>query len=403
MKPLFGILLVLGMLFPAAGSAQDWNITGAGARAEGFGGAFIGVADDATAIVWNPAGLGQLERAEVSAVGRYVSETSEFKSLLASDPYTESNTQSHFSFNFASLAVPFSAGSTNIVLAAAYQTQLDFYSAFTDVNKNRTESTGAAATLTPGVGFRFGSMFMLGAATNIWMGSFDYATKYANGEVYTFSPKFSGLNFAAGALLDFGGLSNPIPLKLGVAVKTPFTLEADIDYNLNGTTGNSDFEAEMPLMFGVGASYQIGQSFTVAVDYEMRQFKDKKTTTSEAGFSSSAPLSDSNEDLNQIRVGAEYLIVMKSGVIPIRAGFRTVPTVLANYEWNRDSSNYYPSGQVSGKGYSVGTGFISSSFALDFAYTREMYDEQTWTDAGLTDFTNNYTANRFSLSLIVYF
>ena len=58
---------------------------------------------------------------------------------------------------------------------------------------------------------------------------------------------------------------------------------------------------------------------------------------------------------------------------------------------------------MSGKGYSAGTGFISGSFALDFAYTREIYDEQTWTDAGLTDFTNNYTADRFSLSLIVYF
>lgn len=32
----------------------DWNFTGVGARAAGMGGAFIGVADDATAISWNP-------------------------------------------------------------------------------------------------------------------------------------------------------------------------------------------------------------------------------------------------------------------------------------------------------------------------------------------------------------
>jgi len=397
------IVLILSILLPSIGTAQDWNITGAGARAEGFGGAFIGIADDATAVVWNPAGLGQLERAEVSAVGRYISETSESKSFLSTNPYTVSNTQSHFNFNFASLAVPFRAGSTNIVLAVAYQTQLDFYANFTDIDKNQTESTGASSTVTPGIAFRLGSMFSLGAATNIWMGSFDYSTKYTTGEVDKFSPSFSGLNFGVGALLDFGGLSNPIPLKLGVAAKTPFTLKADVGYTISGSSGKANLEAEMPLMLGVGASYQIGQSFTLAVDYEMRQYKDKKSTTTALGVSSSEQMSESNNDLNQVRVGAEYLIVMKGGVIPLRAGFRTVPTVLANYVWNRDSLNYYPSDQVTGMGFSAGTGFISNSFALDFAYSREQYDEQKWTDAGVTDFTSNYRVDRFSLSLIVYF
>jgi len=396
-------VLILGFLLTSAGTAQDWNITGAGARAEGFGGAFIGIADDATAVVWNPAGLGQLERAEVSAVGRYIIETSEFKSMLPSDSYTESNTQSHFNFNFASLAVPFSAGSANIVLAVAYQTQMDFYSKYTDISKNQTESTGAASTVTPGVAVRFGSIFSLGLATNIWLGSFDYSTKYANGETWKSSPEFSGLNFGVGALLDFGGLPNPIPLKLGVAIKTPFTVEADVDYTQSGISGNYKAEVEMPLMLGVGASYQIGQNFTLAVDYEMRQYEDKMLKTTESGSFSSEPLSASNENLNQVRVGAEYLVVMKGGVIPLRGGFHTVPTVRANYAWNRDSLSYYPSGQVSGRGFSVGTGFISTSFALDFAYSREQYDEQKWTDAGVTDFTNDYRSDRYSLSLIIYF
>ena len=403
MKSRHRSVLILSILLTSAGSAQDWNITGAGARAEGFGGAFIGIADDATAIVWNPAGLGQLERAEVSAVGRYIVETSEFKSMLPSDSYTESNEQSHFNFNFASLAVPFSAGRNNIVLAVAYQSQLDFYTKMTDIDKTQMEGTGAASTVTPGIAMRFGSIFSVGAAANIWMGSFDYSEKYTSGETWESKPEFSGLNFGVGALLDFGGLATPVPLKLGVAVKTPFTLEADVDYKSNGNSGNYTAEVEMPLMLGFGASYQIGQVFTLAADYEMRQYEDKELTRTESGSSSSGPLSDSNENLDQFRVGAEYLIVMKGGVIPIRAGFRTVPTVLANYQWNRDSSNYYPSDQVTGIGYSVGTGFISSSFALDFAYSREEYDEQEWTDAGVQDFSNNYRADRFSLSLIIYF
>lgn len=397
------ILLIIVIVLSSTGSAQDWNITGAGARAEGFGGAFIGIADDATAIVWNPAGLGQLERAEVSAVGRYITETSNSESTSPTKPYKVSIVQSHYNFNFASLAVPFKAGSTNIVLAVAYQTQLDFYAKETDINKNQTERTGAASTVTPGIAFRLGSMFMLGAATNIWMGSFDYSTTYAAGGTDKLSPSFSGLNFGVGALLDFGGMASPIPLKLGASVKTPFTLKADIDYTFSGVAGKANLEGEMPLMVGIGASYQIGQSLTLAADYEMRQYKDKKSKVTVSGISSSELLSASNEDLNQFRVGAEYLIVMGGGVIPLRAGFRTVPTVLANYVWNRDSLNYYPSDQVKGTAYSAGTGFISNSFALDFAYSHEQHDEQTWKDAGVTYYTTNYNTDRFSLSLIVYF
>jgi hypothetical protein len=85
-----------------------------------------------------------------------------------------SNTQSHFTFNFASIAVPFKTGGTNVVLALAYQTQLDFYSKFTDIQKNETESSGSAAAITPGVAWRLSPVVSIGATTNIWIGSFDY-------------------------------------------------------------------------------------------------------------------------------------------------------------------------------------------------------------------------------------
>jgi hypothetical protein len=48
------VAVSLGLL-PAGASAQSF--TAAGTRAQGMGGAFVGVADDGTAIYWNPAGL----------------------------------------------------------------------------------------------------------------------------------------------------------------------------------------------------------------------------------------------------------------------------------------------------------------------------------------------------------
>ena len=47
------------------------NPVGSGARAIGMGSAFIAVADDATAASWNPAGLTQLRKPEVSFVLSY--------------------------------------------------------------------------------------------------------------------------------------------------------------------------------------------------------------------------------------------------------------------------------------------------------------------------------------------
>lgn len=53
------------------------NITGTGARALGMGGAFVALADDATAASWNPAGLAQLTRPEVSLVYDWSSGTND--------------------------------------------------------------------------------------------------------------------------------------------------------------------------------------------------------------------------------------------------------------------------------------------------------------------------------------
>src|ERR1700741_2906158 len=71
-------LLVLAPAAPAAAgdkglvnsetfSGFQFNFNNPGARALGMGGAFVAVADDATAVIANPAGLTILQRPEISA------------------------------------------------------------------------------------------------------------------------------------------------------------------------------------------------------------------------------------------------------------------------------------------------------------------------------------------------
>lgn len=61
-------------LFQQVGIASSPNPVGSGARAVGMGSAFIAVADDATAASWNPAGLIQLDRPEMSIAGEHLTE-----------------------------------------------------------------------------------------------------------------------------------------------------------------------------------------------------------------------------------------------------------------------------------------------------------------------------------------
>ena len=71
------IVVLVALLAPAGTTAQQaivplqLSFSDPGARSMGFGGAFVALADDATAAFANPAGLVQLIRPEVSVEGRY--------------------------------------------------------------------------------------------------------------------------------------------------------------------------------------------------------------------------------------------------------------------------------------------------------------------------------------------
>ena len=395
---LFAALL---FLFSLAGAQQlELHLTGAGARAEGLGGAFIGVADDATAIVWNPAGLAQLERPEASVVVRAIGEKFEYENNRDPD-LNQSTDQNHFAFNFGSFAFPIAMGNNNLVLAVAYQKQIDFYSK-EETDTYSYESEGGANTITPGVGMRFGSVFAVGGSANFWLGSTDQKeadkTQVPPQETQS-TLKFSGTNFVVGAMVDLGGLSRPVPLKFGTTLRTPFDLKVTSD-----DLPDNEIIIQMPLMVGFGASFRIGDNFLVAADYETRAFGDKKFQFYYQGdLIGETNIADLDESLNQIRVGAEYLIVFSGGVIPLRAGFHTVPTIYADADW--DGSQYVPKDQVVGKGFSVGTGVITGGFALDAALSIDTY-EQKFNDPALSpelDATRKYTNSKISLSGIIYF
>jgi len=423
------VLLIL-VFFISYIQAQDFNLTGAGARAEGFGGAFIGLADDATAVTWNPAGLSQLERPEASIVTRFISDGVSSKNNL--DPSLNSDErQGHFSVNFGSVALPLKLGNAGVVAAIAFQRQLDFYDNQKfqyEVGTNSivldSKLTGGVNTITPGISMRLSPVVAVGAAVNIWTGSLNsdqkltLSTTSASGFLQNIGNEdFSGLNFVIGGLVDLSSLPNPVPVKFGVSLKTPFTLKGsgstkdeDNNFSTSGSiiqTSNVSEEVQMPLMLGFGVSYRPNDNLVFAMDYEIRSFGDKQLTSTQTPTSPAGPtivdpptpISASKNGLNQFRVGGEYLIIMEKSVIPIRLGFRTVPTVLADMDYNSSSGQYSPSStQVSGSGISIGSGFIGDTFALDITLSSNVYTQKYSTEGQI-----DYSTVTISSSVIIYF
>ena len=203
------------------------STTGSGARALGMGGAFIAIADDATASSWNPAGLCVLERAEASLVfqplakvttkytsnefglltrsnltGGFVSTNAELEN---SDPYDLSRDSR--SFDFASVTVPLRLGGLKVVPQLSYQRQVDmgldysYRTAYQDTIARETRNPAGAVSstvldtgggsyrgdgelgggldvigLSSGIGFS--SKLYLGLALNLWRNGSNAHTTY---------------------------------------------------------------------------------------------------------------------------------------------------------------------------------------------------------------------------------
>ncbi len=142
--------------FPAgAPSSFEFSLSNPGARSLGLGGAFVALADDATAAFSNPAGLVQLARPEVSIEGRHWDYTTTFVEGgrlsgepsgigvdVASGTRDGSSTESVDDVSFASFVWP----SRTWSLALYHHRQINYRS---DTRTNGLFGTEAMAPFTP--------------------------------------------------------------------------------------------------------------------------------------------------------------------------------------------------------------------------------------------------------------
>lgn len=119
MQGIFSLLVLLAVgVLPAIAQEERAidNFAGVGVRAMGMGGAFVGVADDFTALYWNPAGLAQIRHREVHVAFLRHQRTSD--AVLAGTQATSKLGNTHF--GSLGLVFPYPVYQGSLVFAGGF-------------------------------------------------------------------------------------------------------------------------------------------------------------------------------------------------------------------------------------------------------------------------------------------
>jgi long-subunit fatty acid transport protein len=409
--------------------SSSLNPVGSGARATGMGGAFIGVADDATAASWNPAGLIQLEKPEVSAVYSYFKRKQGYSS--SSHPEIESiNTMDTSGLNYASAVLPFVFAKRNVVLSVNYQRLYE-------MNKNvafrytwdiggdklrdnvRFAQDGYLYTASPALAVQITPELSLGVTLNVWdnyLGSNGWESAYASsasgtlaGNPVTIKNNEKSKTAFTGTNAHLGFLWTPFGrFTVGGVYKTPFdgrlkkrstaTQVQDwptIPLHIESTASRVEhLTMRMPASYGLGFAYRHSDRWTVSLDVyktEWSRFSVEDGLGNDVNPFDGKPLSEGRlKDTTQVRIGTEYLIIRGRNVIPLRFGLFYDPEPTKG-----NPDDYY--------GFSVGMGFVRGKIAIDAAYQYRSGKNVSGDIAAIEGSKADITQHTGMMSVIYYF
>jgi len=395
-------IILLGLLSSSARAqvlvSNVLNLTGSGARAAAMGQAFVGVADDATAISWNPAGLTVLKKPEASVVGRVIAGSTdiELPASVATLFDTQIETESKFTLNFASGIVPFVVSERNVVAGVAFRRWVDPAQTTTlkltpkspglTGAEVKSEITGGINAISPSVGVQVASSVSVGATVNILTGT-ETDRVLSNGvEQGKEKTKHSGTFF------DVGGLVHLSPkFSVGAVFSTAFTLTQEPQ----DVIGAEKTELKIPAFWSFGAAFKPTDRLTIAGDFRLRKWSDTKIKDPETG----EEVEIGFEDANSFHAGLEYLIFSGTTVIPLRAGFYTLPLQAREYDPNAPEGQ---GDQITGSVFTFGAGLIVGSVNLDAAFEVGGLEYKVF-DADLGQLNVKETNARLSLGAVIHF
>lgn len=332
-----------------------------GSKAESMGSAYFAVANDATAIYWNPAGLSQLKKSGAELSVFYFS-----NSVTASESPLPGAQSKEFK---TSAMVPFAAGFTNvsgITIAAGFygvgggggkwedgSSKIEGEMGFTVANVSAAKEI--CSSFSAGLGIDFVSMFdnEKRKITILGLNSDESANGY-------------------GVQLTGGVIYKPIPeLKTALVARSGAAIKLSGKAKLPDAAFETDFDRNYayPLTYGIGAAYDPNKKWTVAAGIDVSNYSALKSDitykTQVAGVFDNTNENMKWKDTASVRAGAEY---RPDDKLSFRGGFQIDPAPSPNNQISLFNTNQYNATFVMiGAGYNFGTVVLNGSIAQGFS------------------------------------
>lgn len=415
MRRVYRVFLVAAILFclPTFSHAQnvgirfpgflEFNTLGGGARAAGMGGAYLGIAEGEMAYSWNPAAMIYTDKTKIGI--QLVSIADKFSSVSIQENYylyPEPNIQpteiekGHFSLNFGGFTAPFTFMEREWAIGGGYRNVFDMVTeyetpGFAGTTNSLAQDRGVDA-ISVAIAHKVMEGVGIGLTGNAYIRNSEY--NYYEGAAYlfitagqdtsivdawnNFNSHFSGFNLDLGISADFG------MIKGGAVIHTPYDLKQDGKWIFSivippepiGFVDRVKYTYNMPLSYSIGIGVVPVENFTLAFDFDGRPLSDVDVHTDwEQIIIPDTTFNLGWEDVNQFRVGAEYILDADFADIPVRTGFRNAPSIgkqtleIVREISGPDTTYAFTEGdQITTSIFTFGTGLYFERVWFDVAY-----------------------------------
>jgi hypothetical protein len=392
--------LVHAQYLISSGSVLEFNILGGGARAAGMGGAYLGLSEGEYSYSWNPAGM--ISADDVKLGVQLTSFSDKLKSSDASVSFIHNEVviqaqevkREHFSLNFGGFVAPFEFMEREWAIGGGYRNVFDMISEYEvrgfDSTKNTYTQDRGVDAVSAAIAGKIIEGISLGVTANTYLRNSE-SNYYAGADALfmdqsgnisvldtwvNINTHYSGFNFDIGVFGDFG------IIKGGGVIHTPFDLREEAKRSRYyfvppvpiGEVDRVTLKYNMPFSYSIGIAAMPVEDLTLAIDFDSRPMSkvDVKVDWEQVLYPDTV-LDPEWEDVNQFRIGAEYIMDAGFADVPVRAGFRNEPSTtkeLTSRTWNTADGTWTNErgDQISTNILAFGTGIHFERIWFDLAY-----------------------------------
>lgn len=338
---------------------------GVGARSSGLAEAFSGVADDFSAMYYNPAGLANITWAEVTAGGSYYSVNNTTTTQGVGEGKSKIN-RNYIHTN--SLAYVWPAYGMKFTLGIGYHNVAMMNRAFNikaqtsmvGISEQTNEESHLGA-YTIAAGYQLQKEISVGLSFHLYSGGDTYSTDQLfsftqsdSSDQYIIDDSYSGIGATMGVLFA------PKPyLRTGISLTIPKFLDVNESLDIISTGGHYtyDYQFQSPPEINLGQSVNIGNLMLVGnvtwKDWSLTRFRYRNNESVE--FDVNNTLRNDYASVLEYAGGAELLLPVIN--LKLRGGVHYIP-------------NYLKSSSTSGRTvYALGASLVlAQQFKIDLAY-----------------------------------